>query len=320
MDGILLGVFGTEAESKSALLTSLGKKSEAEGTIIYHRTDSGKKISLLDDQQFPQRIQGYSMVASISDHAFFMFPSTGRLGAPDGELAVLLESLHLPGTVEVIEGSASPDTVRSALKGTAVGGYPIEERNLKSTVMDPSKLTIRGSSPQGTLVYVDRAFTVKGIGTVALGFVLSGKVSVHDKLRPIPGKEGLLADVKSIQINDEDYDSAGRGIRVGLSLKGVDPSDLEKTHWLDDGSFKVSDTLNLSFAKSQFYKQTVVDREMHLQLPGEMLAATISAGGSPDAISAKLQSVAPVWDGMNTALIDLNAKSLRVAGGCTCRF
>jgi len=320
MDGILLGVFGSDTDSKSALLTSLGKKSEAEGTVIYHRTDSGKKISLLDDLEFPQRIQGYSMVASICDHAYFMFPRSGRLAAPDGELAVLLESFSLPGTIQVVEGTSNPDAVRSALKGTAVGKYPIEERNLQSAIMDPSKLTMKTGAPQGTLVYVDRAFTVKGIGTVALGFVLSGKVSVHDKLRPVPGKEGLTADVKSIQINDEDYDSAGRGIRVGLSLKGVDPSDLEKTHWLDDGSFKVSDTLDLAFAKSQFYKQAVVDREMHLQLPGEMLAATIGAGSSSDSISAKLQSVAPVWDGMRSALIDLNSKSLRVAGGCTSKF
>lgn len=320
MDGVLLGVFGTETDSKAALLSSLGKKSEAEGTIIYHRADSGKKVSLLDDQQFPQRIQGYSMVASISDHAFFMFPRAGRIGAPDGELAILLESFSLPGTIEVVEGSAGPEAVRAALKGTAVGGYPIEERNLQSTVMDPTKLVLREGAPSGTLIYVDRAFTVKGIGTVALGFVLSGKVSVHDKLRPIPGKEGLRADVKSIQINDEDYEFAGRGIRVGLSLRGVDPLDLEKTHWLDDGSFQVSDSLRLAFAKSQFYKQPVVGREMHLQLPGEMLAATMGAGSSPDELTARLQTMAPVWDGMRVCLIDLNAKGLRVAGGCTCRF
>ncbi|HYB45341.1 MAG TPA: EF-Tu/IF-2/RF-3 family GTPase [Nitrososphaerales archaeon] len=320
MDGILVGVFGTEAEPKAALLTSLGKKSEAEGMVIYHRTEAGRRISLLDDQQFPQRIQGYARVASLSDQALFMFPRSGRLGAADGELAVLLEGFSLRGTIEVVEGSVPPESVRAALKGTAVGGYPIEERNLQSTVLDPSWLAPRGDSPKGTLVYVDRAFTVKGIGTVALGFVLSGKVSVHDELRPMPGKEGLRADVKSIQINDEDYDSAGTGIRVGLSLKGVEPADLDSTHWLDDGSFRTSNTLNLAFAKSPFYKPPVIDREMHIQLPGEMLAATISQGGQPGTLSAKLQSDVPCWEGMRACLIDLNAKNLRVAGGCTCRF
>lgn len=108
MEGILLGVFGTDSESKAALLASLGKKSEVEGTVIYQRTDSGRKISLLDDQQFPQRIQGYCRVASIADHAFFVFPRAERLGAADGEFAVLLESFSLGGTIELVGGPRLP--------------------------------------------------------------------------------------------------------------------------------------------------------------------------------------------------------------------
>ncbi len=320
MEGVLVGVFGTEAESKAKLLSSLGKKSEAEGTIIYHRTESGRKISLLDDPQFPQRVQGYAGIASISDHALFMFPKSGKLGVADGELAVLLESFSLAGTIEVLDGSVSSDAALSALKGTALGNFPVEARNLASSVFDPGSFAPRGDAPKGTLIYVDRVFTVKGVGTVALGFVLSGKVSVHDKLRPIPGREGLRADVKGIQINDEDFESAGRGIRVGLSLRGVEPSDLDKTHWLDDGSFRTTDALSLAFKKSQFYKPTVADRDMHLQLPGEMLAASIEQGSTSDILTAKLQSEVPAWEGMRCCLVDLNAKTLRIAGGCTCKF
>lgn len=320
MDGVLLGVFGTDTESKAALLTSLGKKSEAEGTVIYHRTDSGKRVSLLDDRQFPQRIQGYAMIASIVDRALFLFPRAGKLDVSDGELAVLLESFDLKGTIELVDGATSPGTALAALKGTAVGGYPVEARNLASTVLDVGKLVPREDAPKGTLICVDRAFTVKGVGTVALGFVLSGTVSVHDKLRPIPAREGLTADVKGIQINDEDFDTAGRGIRVGLSLRGVEPSDLEKTRWLDDGTFQTSDTLKLAFAKSRFYKPSVEGRDMHLQIPGEMLPAAMGSGSSTDTISARLQAEVPLWEGMRACVVDLNAKSLRIAGGCTCKF
>ncbi|MDG6902597.1 MAG: hypothetical protein JRM80_11665 [Nitrososphaerota archaeon] len=320
MDGVLLGVFGTDIESKAALLTSLGKKSEAEGTVIYHRTDSGKRVSLLDDRQFPQRIQGYAMAASIVDHALFLFPKTGKLGVSDGELAVLLESFGLKGTIELVGGATSPEAALAALKGTAVGRYPVEVRNLASTVLDVGKLAPREDAPKGTLIYVDRSFTVKGVGTVALGFVLSGSVSVHDKLRPIPAREGLRADVKGIQVNDEDFDTVGRGIRVGLSLRGVEPSDLEKTHWLDDGTFQTSDTLQLAFAKSQFYRPSVEGRDLHLQLPGEMLPAAIASGSSSGGISARLPAEVPLWEGMRACIVDLNAKNLRIAGGCTCKF
>ena len=38
--------------------------------------------------------------------------------------------------------------------------------------------------------------------------------------------------MKGIQVNDEDYEQRGAGIRVGLSLKGVDSKELDKASWL----------------------------------------------------------------------------------------
>lgn len=90
-----------------------------------------------------------------------------------------------------------------------------------------------------------------------LGLVLSGSVAIHDKLRLVSGREELRADVKGIQINDEDYDTAVRGIRVWLSLRGAE---------------------------------------------------------------VRLQSPVPIWNGMSAAVVDLNAKNLRIAGGCLCKL
>ena len=318
-EGVLVGVFGTDADAKSALESSLAKKSEAEGITVYHRTDSGRKISLLDDTSFPGKIQGYSRIASLSDYAFYVFPRSGKLTAPDGELAVLLESLSVKGRVMILDQSSNQETARSSLRGTAVGGYPVEERNLSSTALDLAGLEPRTADAGGTLVYVDRAFSVKGVGTVALGFVLRGTVSAHDQLRAVPSPAGASVDVKGIQINDQDFESSGRGIRVGLSLRGVEADELARSHWLDDGTTTVSDQLRIAFSKSQFYKQEVAGRDLHLQLPGEMLTASIGKGGVDGEITAKLPVRVPVWDGMRVAVIDLNGKGLRVAGGGTCK-
>ncbi|MDV3293745.1 MAG: hypothetical protein LYZ70_05695 [Nitrososphaerales archaeon] len=321
MEGYTIGVFGTEPAVKTAIESSLGTKSEAEGTIVYHRTESSKKITFLDDTQYPERIQGYARVASIADYAFYFFPSAGRISAPDGELAVLLDSFSVKGAIELVDGSGTPELARRALKGTAVGGYPIQERNAKSTVLDIAPVGAREDFvTNGTLVYVDRAFTVKGIGTVALGFVRSGSVTVHDQLCPIPGDEGKRADVRGIQVNEEDFGSVGRGIRVGLSFRGVGPDDLQKTRWLDDGTFEVSDMLNVDFRKSSFYTQSLDAREMHVQLPGELVAASVMAGSSEEELTLKLRAPVPVWHGMRVALVDLNAKALRVAGGGSCKL
>ena len=93
----MIGVFGSNPALKSSFLSSVGKKSETEGIIVYQRNEAGKKYSFLDDTSFPDKIQGYSRIASIVDYALYMLPQDGKLAPTDGELAVLLDSLDVDG-------------------------------------------------------------------------------------------------------------------------------------------------------------------------------------------------------------------------------
>ena len=119
MNGNLIGVFGSNAALKTAFLSSIGKKSETEGIIVYQRNEAGKKFSFLDDAIFPEKIQGYARIAAISDCAYYVFPTDGKLSPSDGELAILLDSLGLNGTIQVVDGSktAVSDIVRIFLQG-----------------------------------------------------------------------------------------------------------------------------------------------------------------------------------------------------------
>lgn len=320
MDGITVGVFGSDLQTRTAFEASVAKKSEAEGITVHSRTEGGRRYSFLDTTDYPERIQGYSRIASIADHALYFFPRSGKLTAPDGEVVMLLGAFGLPGTLELIDGTATSEAAAFALKGTGVAQYRPDERQSQSSAIDLSYAQPRADfKADKTLVYMDRVFTVKGVGTVALGFVLSGSVSLHDQLRPIPGPSDLRADVKGIQVSDVDFESAGRGIRVGLSLRGVEPKDLERSHWLDDGSFAVSDAPTFEVAKIPFYRQEIAARDLHLQLPGETVATSISAAGD-SRVKAKLPWQVPVWEGMRAGVIDLNGGTLRVAAGATFKF
>ncbi len=313
IEGVTVGVFGTDKETKTRFESSVAKKSETGGIEVYVRTEAGRRLSFLDTPDFPERVQGYAGIASIADHAIYCFPSSGKLAAPDGELAVLLGSFGLPGTLMLFDGSSSPAMAAGALKGTAPADYPVEERQSDSAAVDLAKVAPNATLPrQRTLVYVDRAFSVKGVGTVALGFVLSGKISVHDQLRPVPGPSEKRADVKSIQVSDVDQDSVGRGVRVGLSLRGIEAGQLQSSHWLDDGSFSLSAKIRLQVERSPFYKQEIGSRDLHLQVAGETIPASLSPveGGLVD---ATLPWELPTWDGMRAAVLDLNGRSLRVA-------
>ncbi len=186
----------------------------------------------------------------------------------------------MKGSIEVIDAQASAyaDIVKNTFKGVSISNFPIEERNSKSSVLSLSHIQDRDTWPKkSTLVYIDRAFNVKGVGLVVLGFVLSGKVSIHDRLRMIPGTPGKFAEVKGIQVNDEDQESTERGIRVGLSLKGVELKDLEKVSWLDDGTLELSKKITFNFTQSKYYKQDTLNRDAHVQSNGDLIVAKISS-------------------------------------------
>jgi len=318
MEGTLIGVFGSNPALKSTFLSSIGKKSETEGIVVYQRNEGGKKYSFLDDATFPDKIQGYSRIASISDYALYMYPQEAKLVPSDGELAVLLDSFGLEGRVELMDSSI-PDfsgILSASFKGLKLSSYEIEQRDSKSSLIDLSRVVIRSNYPaESTLIYIDRAFNVKGVGLVVLGFVLSGTISIHDKLRLLPSESGKVAEVKGIQVSDEDQEAAGRGIRVGLSLKNVELKDFAKVSWMDDGSIRTSTDTEFEFNQSKYYKQSTVDRDLHLEANGEFLVSRIVQGNSPTSRIAKLGSAIPVWDGMPVCVMDLNSKPLRIVGG-----
>jgi selenocysteine-specific translation elongation factor len=321
LEGRIVGVFGTDAAAKGGLLSATTKKSEAEGAIVVHRrVEAGVSYSFLDDAQFPEKVQGYSRIASIADHAFYVLPRYGKIAAPDGELAVMVDSFGLDGSILAID-EEPPAGIGSYFKGTRLEGFGASSRSSRSSVIDLAAVrTGPNAPPKGTLVYIDRAFSVKGVGVVVLGFVLGGRVSVHDELRLVPSSEGRKAEVRGIQVSDEDQESVGRGLRVGLSLKGVELKDLDKVSWMDDGGFQVMSKLSFAFKQSKFYRQGVDGRDLHLQLPGELLTCRLRAEGSAGGnLEASLPAGVPVWEGMRVGVIDLNGKGLRVAGGGTCR-
>jgi len=321
VEGRLIGVFGADADARSLLLAPITKKSESEGAVTVHkRVEGGINYSFLEDSQFPEKVQGSSRLASIADHAYYVLPRFAKMTAADGELAVMVDAFGLDGSVLAVDEEPPPG-IRAYLKGTRLETFSLGSRSSASSVIDLS--TVRpgpNAPPSGTMIYIDRAFSVKGVGIVVLGFVLGGQVKLHDELRLVPSADGKRAEVRGIQVSDEDQDVVGRGIRVGLSLKGVELRELDKVSWLDDGTFQVEDKLSFKFLQSNFYKQAVDRRELHLQLPGEILPGQIKAEGHEDGVlTATLPSPCPVWEGMRIGVIDLNGRPLRIAGGGVCR-
>ncbi|MEL9990817.1 MAG: translation elongation factor [Thermoproteus sp.] len=78
-------------------------------------------------------------------------------------------------------------------------------------------------------VYIEKAFNVRGVGPVAIGFAFT-HLGVHDRLVALPS--GIEVDVKSIQVLDEDQKEVGPGTRVGIALRGIEVDVLKESYIL----------------------------------------------------------------------------------------
>ncbi|MFL6004751.1 MAG: selenocysteine-specific translation elongation factor [Gaiellaceae bacterium] len=88
-------------------------------------------------------------------------------------------------------------------------------------------------------LFVDRVFSLRGIGTVATGTLWSGRLAEGDELRVEPG--GRTVRVRSVQIHDAPVDTADAGQRVAVALPGVERHELRRGDVLvEPGSFPLS--------------------------------------------------------------------------------
>jgi selenocysteine-specific elongation factor len=84
-----------------------------------------------------------------------------------------------------------------------------------------ARLRGRGESIGAPVLHIDRAFTIRGAGTVVTGTLWSGAVSTGDRLALLGGREELAVRVRSVQVHDEPVERAGAGQRVAVNLAGL---------------------------------------------------------------------------------------------------
>jgi len=103
----------------------------------------------------------------------------------------------------------------------------------------------RTHTPGPTRLYVDRVFTLRGIGTVATGTLWSGSIGTGDELRAEPS--GLDVRVRSVEVHDDPVERADGGQRVAVSLPGVERAELRRGDALvSPGAFRQTYRLDVA--------------------------------------------------------------------------
>ncbi|WP_128476429.1 GTPBP1 family GTP-binding protein [Halorussus pelagicus] len=79
-------------------------------------------------------------------------------------------------------------------------------------------------------MYIDRTYSVTGVGAVASGTIMSGEVEAGDELLLGPMADGSFreVEVRSIEMHYHRVDEAKAGRIVGIALKGVREEDIER--------------------------------------------------------------------------------------------
>jgi selenocysteine-specific translation elongation factor len=240
MNHLTIGVFGDKDFAKK-----LGKQGNVNDIAMYNHADSEHVYTYIVPSSVDNKIQTLLQCMNMIDVPFIV---ADVITKELGEQIIALDAFSFDKGFII---SKSED-LRNIIKGTTLEKYEwiADERELaeKLKTLQSTALT------DDTWIPVDNYFNVKSVGTVVLCVVKGGSVKKHDKLKMEPaGKEVL---VKSLQSQDKDIDEAGLGVRLGLSLKGIEAEEIKRGYVLCKDA-KVSKNVNIEFSKSKFNKEAV---------------------------------------------------------------
>ncbi len=233
-----------------SLAEFIGKKSSENGITFYNRkAPDGSAITVLVPTNPSEKFYSVAESILVSDQILL---STKNIDKEFGEVLIAssLSEKHVIITRE--------NDISTLLTGNILKDFEIANRE---EVLEKIISHTQGKNISKKRVDIDKAFPVKGIGTVVLGVVTEGTILQHDKLFHSSGKE---IEIKSIQSQDIDLREAGEGARVGLGLKGIEHDEIEKGSILSSKKPVQIQKFLAKLNKSSFAKEDISSQKSYL--------------------------------------------------------
>ena len=160
------------------------------------------------------------------------------LGIEHGVVALTKADLVDEETLELARVEAEELVPGAPVVATSARtGAGLEE--LRAALVEVAAGVARPEADGPARLHVDRAFTLRGIGTVATGTLWSGTIGEGDELRVEP--RGRSVRVRSVQVHDRPVERAEAGQRVAVALPGVERQELRRGDVLaTPGAFRPS--------------------------------------------------------------------------------
>ncbi len=260
---------------RQATASEFGKKGTVTDLSLYDRKESGIIRTWVTPSGFPDKIQPLFQAINLAEYVIFHVDALDRF---TGEQIIALDTLKKTNGILSHTFDVDDSRLEAMIKGTVVEGYTRVEQDMIKDGMMKLPPVSRDGPP---VVTVDHCFDVRGVGTVVLGKVTSGRIKQYDTLRHYPGGHDVL--VKSIQMHDDPTEESASPARVGLAVKGVRPDEIGRGDVLcAEGAVDAVTSINLDFTPNKFYKGGITQNQ----------GCLVSAGLQVKA--AKFSSIDPV--------------------------
>ncbi len=213
-------------------LKTVSKKATESDITLYNRKDGENIYTFLTPTRFPDKISSLTDCIYPADIALV---NGNNLTKELGEAIIALDLMGMKRGYFLVDDESKIDQLKPIISKTSLKDFKFYSGNHMEflDILSREKHLPRFSKPT---IVVDHFFKVKSVGTVALGFVLGGRVEKHQKLMcSYANKE---AQIRSIQVQDEDQDSVESGTRVGLALKNIDAEEIERGMFMSEGPFE----------------------------------------------------------------------------------
>ena len=256
---------------EQTIANDFGKKGTSTDLTLYDKKESDIIRTWVAPNGFPEKIQPLLQAINIAEYVIFYVASLDRYV---GEQIIALDMLGKSDGIISHSYEVDENQFNSMIKGTVLKNYKkIDSPNIKQELSSFVPITNDGPIQ----IVIDHCFDVKGVGTVVLGKILQGTVKQYDKLKHLPTGSEVM--IKSIQMHDDDMKDAVCPARVGLSLKGIKPDEIQRGDILTiDDSLEVKTELLITFNQSPYYKEKISDNQMCLLNIGlQIKAAKISS-------------------------------------------
>ena len=302
MKNLTVGLFHDEELGKD-----LGKKGSETDIIMYNRKKDDCILTFM--QPVKGKLSAKSQIISCIDFAIISFT---ELTHEVGETVIMLDSFGISKGIILSSPYSDTSQIEKIIKDTSLKSFVIIERDIVKIFELLQKVDPKRVVDTSPVVIIDQAFSVKGVGEVLLGFVKKGTLKKHDKLSLMPTNKEVI--VRSIQMQDKNFDEAEAGSRVGLAIKGATAEEMKRGFFIcDHEDCKVSTELILSFEKNKFYPGELQEGIFHVTACMQTVPAKV-ADIKENTITLELEKQIVYSKDDAFLLLDLNAKKLHVIG------